>query len=216
MGRWPDAADRPGSPENVVAEDDETLPSGVAPWWLLQTRRQRRLAAPVLVLVAGLAVAAIVETGGTGHRAHPRPVPSAVAASLPDPNLPAQCVYAISCIAADAVPRSTSAAISASLAGAHEGMTYTVTQRGTDRLIYRVVNATAADIELLVIVKLAPLARPAATSTADPSPGAAIRYVRRQEGQYEVQIQYTGPPGRTPPVAQAVRLALDARLLEVE
>jgi hypothetical protein len=35
-------------------------------------------------------------------------------------------------------------------------------------------------------------------------------------GQFEVQVQYTGPPGRTPPVELAVRLSQDPRLLEVD
>jgi hypothetical protein len=133
-----------------------------------------------------------------------------------DPNLPARCAHEFSCISADAVPRGTSDAISASLKGAYERVTYTVTQRDTDRLVYRVVNATSRNIELLVIIRQAPLARSAATETIDPAPGAAIRYVRRQVGQYEVQVQYTGPPGRTPPVELAVRLSQDPRLLEVD
>jgi hypothetical protein len=222
MGTWPDVPDPPewlasGSGEGGA---EEALPNGVAPWWLLQTRRQRQLAVPVLVLAAGAAIAGIVAAHPAGSRGSPTAAPSAVttapSVSRLNPNLPAQCAHEISCISADAVPRGTIDAISASLNGANERVTYTVTQRDTDRLVYRVVNATSRNVELLVIIRQAPLARSAATETIDPSPGAAIRYVRRQVGQYEVQIQYTGPPGRTPPVERAVRLSQDPRLLEVD
>jgi hypothetical protein len=222
MGTWPSVSDPPEWLTSVPGEEDaeETLPSGVAPWWLLQTRRQRRLAVPVLVLAAGAATAGIVAAHPAGSRGSPTVAPSVVAeepsVARLDPNLPAQCAHEISCIAADAVPRGTSDAISASLTGAYERVTYTVTQRDTHRLIYRVVNATSRHTELLVIIRKTPVARSAATETLDPSPGAAIRYVRRQVGQFEVQIQYTGPPGRTPPIELAVRLSQDPRLLEVD
>jgi hypothetical protein len=59
------------------------------------------------------------------------------------------------------------------------------------------------------------VARPSTPEINDSSPGAAIRYVRRQVGGYEVQVQYTGPPGGTPPVGLALRLLHDPRLFEV-
>jgi hypothetical protein len=215
---------RPGAPDPpelvaIGADEDEALPNGGALSWLLQTPRQRRLVA-VLVLVVGAAVAGMLTTHQGANHAAPTTAPSTVTviplvAEL-NPNLPAQCAHEISCVAAQAVPRGTSAAISGSLTGADERVTFTVTQRETDRLVYRVVNATSRDVELLVIIRLRRLAQPAVTETIDPSPGAAIRYVRRQVGQYEVQVQYTGPPGRTPAVDLAVRLSQDPRLLEVD
>ncbi|MDQ2749664.1 MAG: hypothetical protein ABI775_03950 [Pseudonocardiales bacterium] len=219
MGTGPGVSDPPEWLASVPGDEDaeETLATGVAPWWLLQTRRQRQLALPVLVLAAGAAIA-IVAAHPAGPRGSPTVAPSAVAepsVTRLNPNLPAQCAHEISCISADAVPRGTSDAISASLIGAYERVTYTVTQRDTDQLVYRVVNATSRNTELLVIIRQTPLARSAATETIDPAPGAAIRYVRRQVGQYEVQIQYTGPPGHTPPIELAVRLSQDPRLLEV-
>lgn len=224
---------RPGVPDSpewvaVVTDEDgaeeaeeaeEALPRGVAPWWLLQTRRQRRLAAPVLLLAMGAAVSGIVVAHPAGSRSAVTVAPSAVAARplvlRMNPDLPAECAHEISCSSADAVPRATSDAISEFLTGAYERVTYTVTQSDTNRLVYRAVNATSGSIELLVIIGVPHVARSAATETIDPSPGAAIRYVRRQVGHYEVQVQYTGPPGGTPPVELAERLSQDPRLLEV-
>jgi hypothetical protein len=216
---------RPGAPDPpelvaIGADEEEALPNGGALSWLLQTPRQRRLVVAVLVLVVGAAVAGMLTSHRPRNHSAPTVAPSSVAviplvAEL-NPNLPAECAHEISCVSAEAVPRGTSAAISASLTGADERLTFTVTQRDTDRLVYRVVNATSRDVELLVIIRLRRLAQSAVTETIDPSPGAAIRYVRRQVGQYEVQVQYTGPPGRTPAVELAVRLSQDPRLLEVD
>jgi hypothetical protein len=133
-----------------------------------------------------------------------------------DPNLPAQCAHEVACISANAIPHGTSEAIAQSLAGAYARVTYTVTQTDTNRLVYRAVNATSGNIELLVLITVPHVARSAVTETIDPSPGAAIRYVRRQVGRYEVQVQYTGPPGSTPRVELALRLSQDPRLLEVD
>ena len=224
MGTRPGAPNPPDWVAVVAGEDGageagESLPSGAAPWWLLQTRRQRRLAAPVFALAVGAAVAGIVSAHPAGSRSAVTVAPPAVAAHPlvlgTDPDLPAQCAHEISCSSADAVPRGTSDAISEFLSGAYERVTYTVIQSGTNRLVYRAVNATSGGIELLVIIRVPRVARSAATETFDPSPGAAIRYVRRQVGHYEVQVQYTGPPGRTPPVELAERLSQDPRLIEV-
>ncbi|MCU1655789.1 MAG: hypothetical protein JWO57_445 [Pseudonocardiales bacterium] len=218
----PGVSDSPEWVAAVVGEEgtEEALANGVAPWWLLQTRRQRQLAVPVLVLAVGGAIAGIVAAHPAGRRAAPAVPPSVVAgsASVPrmDPNLPPQCAHEIACISADAVPHATSEAISEFLAGAYERVTYTVIQTDTNRLIYRAVNATSGNIELLVIITKPRVAPPAATETIDGSPGAAIRYVHRQVGHYQVQVQYTGPPGRTPAVELAVRLSQDPRLLEVD
>jgi hypothetical protein len=219
----------PDPPEWVgvdAGEDgaDEALPSGVAPWWLLQTRRQRRLAMPVLVVAVGAGIAGVVATHSGGSRGALAVAPSASASAVAgyppvlrmNPNLLAQCAHEIACTSAEAVPHRTSDAITEFLAGAYERVAYTVTQTDTNRLIYRAVNATSGNIELLVIIRAPHVAQSPATETLDPSPGAAIRYVRRQVGHYEVQVQYTGPPGSTPPVELAVRLAQDPRLLEVD
>jgi hypothetical protein len=224
MGTRPGVPDPPDWVVVVAGEDgageaDESLPGGAAPWWLLQTRRQRRLAAPVLALAVGAAVAGIVSAHPAGGRSAVTVAPSAVAAHPlvlgMNPDLPAQCAHEISCSSADAVPRGTSDAISEFLSGGYERVTYTVTQSGTNQLVYRAVNATSGGIELLVIIRVPRVARSAVTETIDPSPGAAIRYVRRQVGHYEVQVQYTGPPGHTPPVELAERLSQDPRLFEV-
>jgi hypothetical protein len=221
MGTQPGVPELPESVAIVAGEDsaEEALPSGVAPWWFLQTRRQRRLIIPTLVLAVAAALATIVTTHRTDRPSIQGGAPSAVAAHPSaagmDPNRPAECAREISCTSADAVPPGTNEAISEFLTGAHDRVTYTVTQRDTNRLVYRAVNATSGDIELLVIVRLPAVARAAATETIDPSSGAAIRYVRRQLAHYEVQVQYTGPPGGTPPLELAVRLSQDPRLLEV-
>ncbi|MDP9093337.1 MAG: hypothetical protein M3N95_10465 [Actinomycetota bacterium] len=221
MGTQPRVPEPPKQEAVTAGEEgaDEALAPGFAPWWLLQTRRQRRLAVPVFLLAAGAALVASVVAHGAGRPGAASSAPSAVAGHPSpqeiDPNLPAECTHAISCISAEAVPAGTNEAISEFLAGARERVTYTVTQRNTDRLVYRAVNATSGDIELLVIVRAPEVVRSAATDSIDPSSGAAIRYVRRQVAHYEVQVQYTGPPGGTPPVELAVRLSQDPRLLEV-
>jgi hypothetical protein len=222
--RLPDPVEQSGL---IAGADDEELPGRIAPRWRTLSPRQRRLAVPVF-LVAAVAGAVGVAAVVAGQRPAQRsglalpPSPSASAVDeLPavpqmNPNLPARCAQEVACTSADAVPPGTSDAIAEYLVGANERVTYTVTQTDTRRLVYRAVNATAGSIELLVIVTVPDAVQSPATETADPSPGAAIRYVRRQVGRYEVQVQYTGPPGGTPPVTRAVQLSQDPRLLELD
>jgi hypothetical protein len=102
------------------------------------------------------------------------------------------------------------------LPGAYERKAVTVTEISAHRLHYRAVNATAGALELLVIVSVPQSVRPDAARSIDQRPGAAIRYVRREQGRLEIQVQYTGPPGATPPVQVADRVAGDPRLLTLD
>jgi hypothetical protein len=214
-------ADESGEPD---AAWDEELGSDDRPWWCASTRRQCAVGAVALLTVAGIVAAA---WAGAAHpRAHEArhvaPTPAPVTHGPTGISLASQieaimhCPPTMACSAAEAVPPATTAAIAEYLFGADERQTVTVTQLDTRRLYYRAVNATAGPVELLVIVSTSGTARPRATDSVNPVPGAAIRYVRRQIGRYEVQVQYTGPPGATPPVELAVRLASDPRLLVLE
>jgi hypothetical protein len=214
-------ADESGEPD---AAWDEELGSDDRPWWCASIPRQCAVGAVTLLTVAGVVAAA---WAGAGHpqaheAGHVAPTPAPVTHGSTGVSLAAQieaimhCPPSVACSAADGVPAATTAAIAEYLSGAYERQTVTVTQVDPRRLYYRAVNATAGAVELLVIVSTSADARPQATDSVDPVPGAAIRYVRRQIGRYEVQIQYTGPPGATPPVELAVRLAVDPRLLVPE
>jgi hypothetical protein len=210
-------AEMSGEPD---AAGDEELGSSERPWWCASTRRQCAIGAVALLALAGL-------IGTWTGAAHPRPRAADLRAPTPAPATSAStritmasqldavmhCPPSIACRAAEGVPSATTAAIVEYLAGADERRTVTVTQVDARLLYYRAVNATAGAVELLVIVSTPASARPQATDSENPVPGAAIRYVRRQIGRYEVQVQYTGPPGATPPVELAVRLASDPRLL---
>jgi hypothetical protein len=128
------------------------------------------------------------------------------------------CPVGLHCRPEETVPAATDAAVTQYLPGAVTRRRLTIFASDAARqqptgLYYRAVNATSGLVEVLVVVTLRDAPRPPGTLVADPHPGAWIRYVRRQVGRFEVQVQFTGPPGHTPPVARAVGLARDPRLL---
>ena len=208
------------TPDDVGRSDafgEEELGEGRA-WWRSVTRRQ-----VVGLLIAVGLVVAIIAAGHTGSRTpSAAPTPTGTAATdqsfvhfrpLSLNDIALHCPPTIACTSQEDVPDQTLAAVHEFLPGAFERRTLTIDRIAPNRLYYRAVNATSGLVELLVIISTPDRPRGADAVTLDPHPGAAIRYARRDVGRYEVQVQYTGPPGGTPAVDLAQRLANDPRLL---
>ena len=195
---------------------DEELTFGDAPWWRSTGRRQALAGGAVTLLLVG-AVVAITTAGQTPSSQAPAPSPTGTGVTRFSPididEAALRCPPRLPCEADDLVPPVTDAAVAQYLPGALDRRVVTVTLTDPNRLYYRAVNAIAGPVEVLVLVSIPAAEQSAQTVVIDPRPGASIRYVRRQVGRYEVQVQYTGPPGGTPPVDQAISLALDPRLL---
>ena len=214
---WPPPAD--DSELGPSSEVPEVL--SLAPRWSLSRR------AGVFLAVGGAVAAAVAIVGSNGSSSDRRtevapPSSTAVSdqplagVSLDDAAV--HCPIGLRCRPEETVPAATDAAVAQYLPGAVTRRRLTIftadaAARDPDGLFYRAVNATSGLVEVLVIVTRPASPRPPGTLVADPHPGAWIRYVRRQIGPFEVQVQFTGPPGRTPPVTVAVRLAGDPRLL---
>jgi len=187
-------------------------------WWRSLPTRQ----VVVFVSVAAVAVALIV--GGHFGGGTPKSAPTPQTTSTDDDkyvhfrplslnDIALHCPPTILCTSQESVPDNTIAAVHEFLPDSFERRTLTIDRVNPDGLYYRAVNATSGLVELLVIVSKPDKPRGAQTVALDPHPGAAIRYARRDLDGYEVQVQYTGPPGGTPALELAERLAADPRLL---
>jgi hypothetical protein len=83
-----------------------------------------------------------------------------------------------------------------------------------EQLYFRQVDASASDVTVTVLVSQASrMKSPSPTEGTDEPPDESIGYVRilTQDGLV-VQVQFTGLPGWTPPMAQIRALATDPRL----
>lgn len=187
-------------------------------WW--RTLSTRQLAS--LLLVAAAAIALIVggHFGGGTPNAAPTPQPTQTEDEsyihfrpLSLDEIALHCPPTILCDSKESVPDDTVAAVREYLPGSFERRTLTIDRVNPDGLYYRAVNATSGLVELLVIISTPDRTRGTQALALDPRPGAAIRYARRDLGGHEVEVQYTGPPGGTPPLDLAERLAADPRLL---
>ncbi|HJQ42725.1 MAG TPA: hypothetical protein VJ831_06555 [Jatrophihabitantaceae bacterium] len=199
-----------------MSRTDEEL--RVDPWWSSADGRRGIVLISCFVLVAVVAAWIVVDQRGPRNANDAQPNPSApVTAPFKPLNIDIDsflhCPETLACRSIEAVPSATSAAISQYLPGGYERRTVTVTEVADHKLHFRAVNAISGAVELLVIVSVPAVERPASVRSADPKPGASIRYARRTEGRYEIQVQFTGPPGATPPVRLATDLAADPRLL---
>ena len=183
------------------------------PWWTAPGKTAGAIAIVLCtVLAAGLVIVLL-------QRDHPRsvakrPAAGAPAAAIGDAaieQIPARCPAGQSCRVTSSVPAEVSAAVAQGLPGGLERAHYSVLQSTPRELVYRSVNATVGLVELLVIVSKAPPSQ-RAEATRYP-PGATIAYVRDFHDGFEVQVQFTGPPGYTPPMNTARALAADPRLL---
>lgn len=196
---------------------EEELAEGRS-WWRVLTTRQLL----AFMVVVATAVALIV--GGHFGARQQKAAPTPAVTDQPDPDhvhfrplslndIALHCPPTIACTSQETVPDGTLAAVHQYLPGSFERRTLTIDRLAPNRLYYRAVNATSGLVELLVLVSSPDTLRGADNVTVDPHPGAAIRYARRDVGRYEIQVQYTGPPGATPAVELAQQLAADPRLL---
>lgn len=187
-------------------------------WWRSFSRRQ-----VVGALIAVGLVVAVIAAGHTGS-GQPAAAPTPTGTTSSDQSfvhfrplslndIALHCPPTIACTSQENVPDQTLAAVHEFLPGAFERRTLTIDRIAPNRLYYRAVNATSGLVELLVIVSTPDKPRGTDGVMLDPHPGAAIRYARVDVGRYEIQVQYTGPPGGTPALELAQRLAADPRLL---
>lgn len=209
--RTPDELEYGGAPGDDVLGDERS-------WWRSLTPRQLIAS----LAVAGTAVALIV--GGHFGGGTPKAAPTPQVTSTDDDkyvhfrplslnDIALHCPPTILCTSEESVPDNTIAAVHEFLPDSFERRTLTINRVNPNGLYYRAVNATSGLVELLVIVSRPDRLRGMQTVALDPHPGAAIRYARRDVDGYEVQVQYTGPPGGTPALELAERLAADPRLL---
>lgn len=188
------------------------------PWWRAKDGRRGIGIATIVVLTLVVAAFVVAGHGSSPDASGPTPGP-VVQTEITQPplnldfELLRRCPAGLKCLLTSTVPPGTTAAVASYLPGSYERRAETLTDVIDHRLQFRAVNAVLGAVELLVIVSIPDAARPDAAITADPHPGASIRYARRQVGGFEVQVQFTGPPGTTPPVQRARDLAGDPRLL---
>ena len=206
-----DSLEYGGAPDDEVLGDERS-------WWRSLTGRQLFWCA----VVAAVAVALVVSGhfGSRTPKAAPTPQVSNSNANVNTffrplnlDDIALHCPSTIRCSARETVPDATIAAVQQYLPDAFERRTLSIDRVDPNGLYYRAVNATSGLVELLIIVSVPESERGAQTVALDPHPGAAIRYARVDVGPYEVQVQYTGPPGGTPALDLAQRLAADPRLL---
>ena len=188
------------------------------PWWRANDGRRGIGIVSCLVLLGVVAVFVIASQGSSPQSTGPTPGPVMQTELVEPPlnldfELLRRCPPGEQCRLTTSVPRGTSAAIAQYLPGGYERQAETLTGTTDHRLRFRAVNVVLGAVELLVIVSVPDSIEPDAVSAADPHPGAAIRYVRRHSGPFQIQVQFTGPPGGTPPVDRARELAGDPRLL---
>lgn len=187
-------------------------------WWRSLSGRQVFWCGVVAVVVIALVV------GGQFGSGTPKAMPTPQVTStdgndatffrpLNLDDIALHCPPTIRCAARETVPDATIAAVRQYLPDAFERRTLTIDRVDPNSLYYRAVNATSGLVELLIIVSVPGSERGPQTVALDPHPGAAIRYARLDVGRYEVEVQYTGPPGGTPALDLAHRLAADPRLL---
>ena len=205
----PDSLEYDGAPEDEIVGGDRS-------WWRSLTNRQVFWCAVVVVVAVALVVAG--HFGSPAPKAAPVPQVTNTQTNtffrpLNLDDIALHCPAAIRCAARETVPDSTIAAVQQYLPDSFERRTLSIDRLDPDGLYYRAVNATSGLVELLIIVSVPDAKRGTQSVTLDPHPGAAIRYARIDVGRYEVQVQYTGPPGGTPAVDLAQRLAADPRLL---
>lgn len=200
---------------------------------MLGTPKRRVIAAVTLALLLALAGARLTAAYRSSHQAGPDPVPtprpstatigpSPVDVTPGRPNFrkddPAHCPDTISCTSVATVPAGVLAAIRMYLPHAVSESHSSVTQAHPHRLYFRQVSASASDVTVTILVSQASRMRSASpTEGTDQPPAASIGYVRTltQDGLV-VQVQFTGLPGWTPPMAQIRALAVDPRLLALD
>ena len=207
--RTPESLEYDGAPGDEVLGEQRS-------WWRSLTRGQLFWSAVVLAVVVALVVAG--HFGSPAPKTAPVPQVTGTQANitfrpLSLDDIALHCPTTIRCTARETVPDATLAAVQQYLPGAFERRTLSIDRVDPDGLYYRAVNAASGLVELLIIVTVPDAERGAQAVALDPHPGAAIRYARADVGRYEVQVQYTGPPGGTPAVDLAQRLAADPRLL---
>jgi hypothetical protein len=216
-----------------VSEDplgDEELADVAGPRWLGTPKQRRIVAALALALLLTLAGARLAAAHRNSPQARPEPVPtprpstatigpSPVDVTPGRPNFrkddPAHCPATISCTSVDSVPAGVLAAIRTYLPNAVSNSHSSVTQVHPSRLYFRQVDASAHHVTINVLVSRASrMQHPSPTEGTDELPDASIGYVRTvtRDGLV-VQVQFTGLPGWTPPMAQIRALAADPRLL---
>jgi hypothetical protein len=196
---------------------DDELGGERSLWRALSTRQ-------LVTFLAVAAVAVALVVGGHFGAGSPKAAPTPQPTNTDDgtyghfrplslDEIALHCPPTILCTLRDSVPDNTIAAVHEYLPGSFDRRILTIDRINPNGLYYRAMNATAGLVELLVIISTPDRSRGAQAVALDPHPGAAIRYARRVVGSYEVQVQYTGPPGSTPPLDLAERLAADPRLL---
>ena len=183
------------------------------------------MAALGIALLVAVAGARVAVTHRSSPRADPTPPPSTIATipiGLPPgpPDLGkdelAFCPLAITCRAVRALPAGVLQAVRRYLPDAGSMSGYTVLQVAPSRVHYRQVNVAGEGVSVVIRVSRAPAAQADPTEQTNATGAASTGYVRVAiSGGYEVQVQFIGRPGSTPPMAQIRALAADPRLLAV-
>ncbi len=207
---------------------DEILAEPDRPAWL-GTPRRRRVAAALVVALAAALVSIKLASAPTSNRDAsrvPATTPPASARVGPSPvdvtpgrqnfavRDPAHCPDTITCRAVASVPNDVLTAIREYVPNATIRSQTSVVQQHPRRLYFRQANASAKDVELIVLVAQAARdPNPPTEESANP-PGQVVRYVRnRTSDGYVVQVQFIGPAaGSSPGLAEIRALAVDPRL----
>jgi hypothetical protein len=225
---------RPGRPGEPAVERhaddpgrDELLAEPAGPRWFGTPQRRRVAGALVAVAAAGLVSVrlATVDRGGTAANPPQATTPPASVIVGPSPvdvtpgrpnfqlRDPAHCPSTITCRSVASVPPGVLAAIRQVAPHAAISTRTSVVQLSPKRLYFRQVNASAEDVDIVVLVSLQSR-RPAPPSEGTANPlGQAVRYVRLHTPDgYVVEVQITGPPESTLRLAPVRSLARDPRL----
>ena len=210
-----------GGVDEILAEPDR-------PAWLGTPRRRWVAGALVVAVAAALVSMKLASAQHSNRDAKPvaattppasvRVGPSPVDVTPGRQNFavhdPAHCPATINCRAVPWVPNEVLATIREYVPNATIRSQTSVVQLHPNRLYFRQANASAKDVEVIVLVSQA--ARDPNPPTEDSAypPGQVVRYVRnRTSDGYVVQVQYIGPAASSSPGLAEIRaLAVDPRL----
>jgi hypothetical protein len=213
-------SETPGAVEELG--DEPRLP------WLGTPRRRRVVAVLGVTILLALVGARLTAAYRSSHRAGSEPVrtpqpstatigSSPVGVTPGQPNFgkddPAFCPLAITCRTVRSVPAGVLRAIRRVVPDAEAMRGYTVLQVAPPRVHFRQVNASGNSVTVVILVSRTAAVEVHPTDETDDTGVESIGYVRAAvPGGYEVQVQFTGLPGWTPPMAQIRALAADPRL----
>jgi hypothetical protein len=205
---------------------DEELADLSHPHWLDTPRRRRVAAALAAALLATLVGVRLAASDRPTQRAAGQAGPTAVATAIGSNPVnvtpgfrrrdPSHCPEIVSCRTVTTMPPGVLAAIRRYAPRAVSGNAFTVLQVDPDGVYFRQVNARAGQADILV--RVAHTSRQDAQSSQgiEKAPDETIGYARAVTADgFDVQVQFTGPPGYAPPLTAIRALAADRRLRAV-